>query len=193
MGYQLESRGSRYAWARTLGTFMIVFGVFLAVILTYGQIVCKYNYQKRYSSHWHLADKSSTIPAKETHINAFVKALKDGKARGEFSDNNAIFLKTPDNNFDANYAAVETLAQRLKEIQQMDPKSFEYNTAIQQITEQEQGEAHKLMAVFYGCYELSNYFYVWGWIGGVVMTLMVCCIVGGICLFGFWLDNRHRY
>jgi len=186
----MKYKNGEYDWVKTLGIFGIVIGLFLAIIITYGQVAANYNYQKRYSYHWHLADKSSTIVAKENHINAFVKALKDGKARGDFSENNAIFLKTPDNSFDANYAAVETLASRLKEIQQMDPRSFEYNTAIQQITAQEQGEADRLMSVFYGCYELSNYFYIWGWIGALAVLSALVFIGGGTCLLIYYFDHR---
>lgn len=185
-------RNNNYNWAKKLGIFGILYGIFFSVILIYGQISAKYNYQKRYSYHWHLADKSSTILAKEIHINAFVKSLKDGKDRGDFSENNAIFLKTPDNSFDANYDAVLTLASRLNEIQKMDPKSFEYNTAIQQITAQEQGEAEKLMSVFYGCYTLSNYFYIWGWIGQILVTTDLIIFVSGLGFMVFYFD-QSRY
>lgn len=186
MSYYRQDR----VWARNLALFLWFMVAVIGVTLTYGQIMAKYNYQKRYSYHWNLADKSSTIPAKEQHINAFVKALKEGKARGDFSDNNAIFLKTPDNSFDANFAAIETLAQRLGEIQQMDPKSFEYNTAIQQITEQEQGESYKMMSVFYGCYELANYFYVWGWIDTILVLTFIISAVVGAFLIGYYLDGH---
>lgn len=61
---------------------------------------------------------------------------------------------------------------------------------ILHITEQEQGEAHKLMAVFYGCYQLSNYFYIWDWIGATVLITAFVCGIGGFILLMFWLDRR---
>lgn len=147
---------------RTWGIILIVLGVLLLANQIRVSILSDYNYEKNYTQLWELADKSSTIPAKEKYIVTFVETLKHGKSEGQFADNDAIWLKTPNNNFDANLAAVETLAQRLKEIQTMDPKTFEYNTAIQQITAQEQGQASHLMSVFKGCYLLQNYPIVWG-------------------------------
>ena len=132
--------------------------------------MANYTFEKQYSQLWQLADKSSTIPAKQQYITQFVNALKGGKEKGAFSDYNAVWLQTPNNNFNANVKALESLSGRLIEIQNMDPTSFQYNTAIQQITAQEQGEAHAMMAVFQGCYEYANYFFIWGWVGALILV-----------------------
>lgn len=154
-------------------------------------ILSDYYYEKQYLNLWTLADKSSTIGEKERLINNFVAAIKNGKKKGDFTDYNALLLRTPNNNFDANLKAVQSLADRLTEIKGMDPASFQYNTAIQQITAQEQGQATNLMSVFDGCYTLANWPVVWSWIGLLFFILYaILAIVGGICLFvGFDLGR----
>lgn len=65
----------------------------------------------------------------------------------------------------------------------MKPSSFEYNTAIQQITAQEQGDSKAMMGVISGCYELAGYPAVWKWIGGIIITVELLLIfVGGFLL-----------
>lgn len=146
-------------------------------------IIGNYRFEKDYLQFWELSDKSSTIPAKQKYISEFVLTLENGYKKGDFSSFNAIFLKTPNNNFEANLNALRTLSQRLIEIQEMDPKTFEYNTAIQQITAQEQGDAHKLIGIIKGCYFLNNYFIVWDWIGGCLCFITIA----GILICGLWL------
>jgi hypothetical protein len=148
--------------------------------------MANYNYEKNYGQLWKLAEKSSTIQAKQQYITQFVNALKEGKTNGLFADYNALFLKTPNNSFDSNLKAVETLSERLIEIQNMDPKTFEYNTAIQQITAQEQGEAQDLISIFTGCYDLNNYFSVWNWIGFIVTFFSIV-----LTLIGFFSWINH--
>jgi hypothetical protein len=92
---------------------------------------------------------------------------------------NAIFLKTPDNSFDENLIAIKTLQSRLKEISLMDVKSFEYQTAIQQITAQEQGEAQPMLQTFKQTWYLVHYPYLWNWIA-VVQIIFV--VIGGLFL-----------
>ena len=154
--------------------------------------MANYTFEKQYSQLWQLADKSSTIPAKQEYITKFLNALKAGKEKGAFSDYNAVWLRTPNNNFDANVKALETLSGRLIEIQNMDPTSFQYNTAIEQITKQEQGEAHAMIAVFQGCYDYANYFSVWHWVGGLLIVFSIVALVGG-AIGWFALTETGRY
>jgi hypothetical protein len=70
---------------------------------------------------------------------------------------------------------VQTLVSRLDSISRTDATSFQYNTAIEQITKQEQGEASNMLDVFCECYTLENRPYIWGWIS-------VCIIIGEIIL-----------
>lgn len=150
-------------------------------------IVANYKFEKKYHQLWLLADKSSTLQAKQRYISEFVEALENGVKNGEFAGHNAIFLKTPNNEFQRNLEAVRTLATRLSEIQNMDSSSFQYNTAIQQITAQEQGEAGALMTVIQGCYDLENYPMVWGWI---CASMVLFEIVVALALLTGWVMNN---
>lgn len=166
---------------KTLGLIMFIVGAFLAVVQIKNVILREYNYEKKYTQAWELADKSSTIPAKQKYIQEFLTALQTGKERGDFASHDAMFLKTPNNSFDANLKALQTLAERLTQIQSMNPSSFEYNTAIQQITAQEQGLANEMLGVFKGCYTLNNYFFIWDWVGVIILLVTaVLIIVGGV-------------
>lgn len=147
-----------------------IIGLFGLITLFVSEIVTSYHYEKQYSQHWSLADKSSTIPAKQKHIADFVAALERGNANGQFAGHNVIFMQTPNNSFEANLTALKTLSQRLSEIQEMSPSSFEYNTAIQQITAQEQGEANQMLDTIESCYVLAVNPAVWKWI-----SLLIVC------------------
>ena len=173
---------------RTAGITLIIISALFIIAHALIAVRANLNYERTYSQLWSLADKSSTIPAKERYIAQFVEALKAGYVRGDFATHNAIFLQTPDNSFSSNLEAVETLTQRLKEIQEMDPKTFEYNTAIQQITAQEQGQAHSLLRVMEGCYCLKSYMLVWSWIGLIAALAEVTSIVIGIALLLDYYD-----
>jgi hypothetical protein len=148
-----------------------------------------YTYERYYSNLWELADKSSTIKAKQEYIASFVSSLETGYKEGRFAPYNAVFLETPNNSFEMNLKALKSLAGRLSEIQEMDPQSFQYNTAIQQITGQEQGEAHRMMEVFKGCYDLRNYPAVWEWKAGLLFAFnFITVIIGGLMLLPCWFD-----
>lgn len=163
---------------------MLVCAAVLTIWMIVTQVVSTYRFEKNYSQLWELADKSSTIPAKQQYISKFVSALEAGYANGEFSRHDAIWLTTPNNSFEANLTALKSLASRLEEIQGMNPSSFEYNTAIQQITAQEQGESRQLLNVINGCYELKNYPIIWKWIGGT-LCVVVAVLAVGACIWLF--------
>lgn len=166
-----------------LGYLLLVAGVIMMTLQIRSSILSGYTYEKQYSNLWELADKSSTIPAKQQYITQFLSTLKAGQTNGEFADYDATWLKTPNNSFAANVKAIQTLSDRLTQIQDMDPASFQYNTAIQQITAQEQGEARRMLAVFEGCYDRENYPLIWGWICTIVtITAVVALVVGSTFL-----------
>lgn len=159
---------------------LFIFLICLALMgIQIGQeVMGHYRWEKGYSQEWHLADKSSTLTAKQEHIQKFVDLLEQGYAQGHFASYDAIWLITPNNSFENNLSALKTLNLRLGEIQSMDPTSFQYNTAIQQITAQEQGEASAMMGVFSGCFYLANYPWAWHWIELTVMLIWI--IIGGL-------------
>ena len=143
-----------------------------------------YKYEKSYYSYWSIAEKVSSIPEKSKYIDKFVEALSNGNFEGKF---NALILQTPDNSFDYNYEALLSLQKRLNEIKTMDVTTFQYQTAIQQITAQEQGEATKELDVFSGIYWKDNALMLWGWIAYINWTLLSILI---IVLFIVWITSN---
>lgn len=163
----------------TTKTILLVLSIlFIAQIV--GCVKTNYRYNKDVQNHWVLADRSSTIPEKTRHIDDFVKALDGLGFKGRYD---ALFLQEPTVSFDHNLDALKSLQQRLREIQTLDPNSFQYNTAIQQITAQEQGEAMELLGVFEGIYFMEHFILGWSWVGlsiGIILLI-------GICVCGFKL------
>lgn len=164
------------------GTFLILVGLTLAVCMIFNYIQSEYTYEKDVLSSWNLADKSSTLEAKSIYINQFIYALE----MSNLPEYNAIFLKTPDNNIQNNLNAVKTLSLRLEEIKDLDPESFAYQTAIQQITSQEQGEAQVMLSVLKEGWKLTNgYWIVWSWVGVLFLLIsLIMILVGSILIIG---------
>jgi hypothetical protein len=142
-------------------------------------VLGNYEYSKSIESYWSLADKASTIPQKSTYIDKFVAALEASSLQGQ---HNAVVLDTPDNSFDSNLEALKTLQTRLHEIAGMDVTSFQYQTAIQQITGQEQGEAHHLLGIFEGCWWKVHHFFLWGWVGCINVLGSIILFIVGLCM-----------
>lgn len=154
------------------GITLLIIGLVIAGIDIRNYIVGEYRYEKNFECYWHLAEKASTIAKKTEGIDKFIKALESSNMRGKY---NAVFLETPDNSFEMNLDALKSLQLRLHEIEKMDVASFQYQTAIQQITAQEQGEALKMLRVFSGVWWKENYITMWQWV--LVLNILMVCIL----------------
>jgi hypothetical protein len=166
---------------KTTGIILTILGI-LFIGLTIGNgIVGHYHLEKDFLSYWSLADKSSTIIKKSEYLDKFVEALEKQNFEGKY---NALFLNTPDNNFDQNFVVLKSLQQRLHEIKGMNVSSFEYQTAMQQITGQEQGEASAMIRIFRGVWWKENHFLLWNWVCGVQVVLSCVVSIVGLCLWG---------
>lgn len=160
-------------------TFGIILGILSLLILigdiyyeTYGE----YDFDKRFGSYWNLAEKASTIEKKSEYLDKYVLAMESGGWEGKY---NAIFMETPDNSFDNNMITLKSLQNRLHQIKSMDVTSLQYQTAIQQITAQEQGEANSMLTELNGIWWKENHFFLWNWVGGVNIVLsIILCFVG---------------
>lgn len=159
---------------RTLGIILTIASIILLIADGITGVLGHYQYSKKYESYWDLAVKASSIEKKIEGIDKFVAALEQSDLNGNYD---AIFLETPNNSFDENFAALKSLQIRLHEIQSMDIKSFEYQTALQQITQQEQNESGAMLSIFSGIWWKQNHFMLWDWI----------CIVQVVVLFGLLL------
>lgn len=96
-----------------------------------------------------MADKSSTIKGKLENLEKFSDKLKSYHLEGL---NSKYIYPNLTSDFNNNLKAFSTLVSRLKDISTMDENSFAYQTAMHQITEQEQGQAGEMISVFSDCY-----------------------------------------
>lgn len=151
--------------------------VFMSVRLYYKTIVIPNEYENSVTKNWVLADRSSTIEDKSKYIDLFDQDLQKANLMGTYAN---LFANNPTTEFYPNYLALVTLKNRLKEIQQMNPNSFEYQTALHQITEQEQGQASNMLQVFYDCWMRVNHYTYWSplWVFFCVVVQVVLLAIG---------------
>lgn len=149
------------------------------VIWGASEIRASYQYENTIGSYWDLSDKASTLSQKSAYLDKYVAALENSGLAGS---NNALFLKTPNNDFDQNMIALKSLQGRMHQIQGIDEQSFAYQTAIQQITAQEQGEAHELTEAFEGCWYLEHKPFLWGWIDLIAWLVLIATTGTGVVL-----------
>lgn len=161
----------------------LVIAIFLTSLLVYRgvrEVLNKYEYSRTIKSYWELGVKASTLEKKSEYLDQFVAGLN----AAHLSGNNAIFLKTPDNSYEQNFAALTSLQKRMHEINEMDPKSFEYQLAIGQITAQEQGEAGKMLDQFEGIWYLNRHPTYWKWFDSIFWVLNLLLAFSAWLFFG---------
>jgi hypothetical protein len=173
--------------ALIIGIFITIACIIILILDIKVGIVGTYQYDKQYQSYWDLSDKSSTIAKKSEYIDKFVSAIKLGKFENQYD---AIYLTTPNNSFNSNFEALLTLQQRLHEISKMDVSSFQYQIAIQQITEQEQGEAYNMLNVFSGIWWKTNHTMLYSWIGYIQVIVVIIFLIIGIII---WSNSYDYY
>jgi hypothetical protein len=163
---------------KTIGAILVTLGVLFTRFWIYQAVVSEYNYTSKDLSYWNLADKASTIDQKSTYIDEFVTALQSSGFAGM---NSKLFFPTPDSSCDSNMTTLETLQSRLHDIKTMDENSFQYQSAIQQITAQEQGQADDMLNVLQSCYMRANYPLLWNPLLGLAafVILLVVFVLGG--------------
>ena len=153
---------------------LFMFSILVTTLNIATGITASYKYSREYGSYWNLADKSSTIKSKAKYIDIFVDKLENSNFNGQYD---ALVFKTPDNGFNENLVALKTLQKRLYEISDMDISSFEYQTAMQQITAQEQGDADVMLSVFKGVWYKNHYIWLWNWIGFIQILLFFGLVI----------------
>lgn len=170
---------------KAFGIFLTFLATLLITISISVDIIGSYQYENEIKSYWQLADKASTVENKSIYIDKFVESLENLRFEGK---HDALYLSTPNNSFDSNLEALKTLQQRLQEIKKMDVTSFEYQTAMQQITEQEQGDAKNMLNVFSGIWWKEHHILLWGWIA--LIQIILCIITGAVGL-SIWSNESN--
>ena len=143
------------------GKIFVTIGIIALILSISFGVIANYKYSRDHESYWELADKASTIQEKSIQIDKFVASYDTLQFKGKY---NAVFLTTESNSFNGNFRALKTLQSRLNQIKTMDPTTFEYQTAIQQITAQEQGGAKYMLSEISGIWWKDNYLLLWDWI-----------------------------
>ena len=157
------------------GWFSGLIGLALFTFIGIGLVSQNYEWSNNYSSYWSLSTKASTIEQKSQYMDTFVSALQ---ASGLQGSNDAFFLKTPDNSFDQNFVALQSLQSRLHDIKTMDVSSLQYQQAISQITSQEQDGGDAMISVFHECWLKVHYYWLWNQFIFIPLILFM-----GICFF----------
>jgi hypothetical protein len=166
---------------KAVGIFLVVMGITLFGFTIYEAILADYRYDKSIGSYWDLADKASTLDQKAAYIDTLVGAFQQSGLAGTYD---AWILKTPNESYDKNIQALNSLRERLGTIKTMDKKSFEYQTAVQQITQQEMGEAQAMLTVLKNCWTKVNYPILWGVYLLFWISFNLALFFGGIILVG---------
>lgn len=156
-------------------TIIAIAVVLFAIAWGAAEVRADYEYSNTIGSYWELSDKSSTLKQKSEYLDRYVAALQ---RPGEFADHDAVIYPTPNNSFQQNMVALLSLQGRMHQIEHMDESSFAYQTAIQQITAQEQGEAKALTSTFEGCWFLQNHPLLWGWHDALVWSVVAGVLIG---------------
>lgn len=156
---------------------MIIIGFAIILLLIIVSIKAHYKYVNTISNYWTLADRASTISKKSEYIDKFVDVLEKSNLSGI---NDSLLFPTAETSFDSNFEALKSLKARLDKIKTMDESSFAYQTAIQQITAQEQGEAIDMLEVFKNCWLKAHYYYLWNFIifGLLIITGLIPIFMG---------------
>lgn len=171
--------------ARVLCGVLFAFCVLWFIGCSADGVYSDYDYSKNVDSYWALSDKASTLQQKSVYLDAFCNAVE----HAGLADYNALFLTTPNNSTEQNLVALHSLQERMHEIIAMDPTSFAYQTAIQQITAQEQGEAKAMLGEFEGAWYKAHHFLLWEWVGVLHCFVILIGLVGfGILTFSEVLE-----
>lgn len=164
------------------GTALVLGSIIVAVVVSFIGINAYVSFNREIGSNWDLAVKASTIEQKKEYIDRYVAAFENKGFEGE---HDAWFFPTPSNSFDENYKALKSLQTRLNEIKDMDPNSFEYQTAIQQITGQEMDEAGSMTSVLTNVWLKENASFVYyGWVFFLLVGAIIAFFIG-IALLSF--------
>ena len=170
---------------KKLGEFLIFTGLIAFMIFIICVVNSNYQYNKYHKSYWELAERASTIQENSIQIDKFVASYDTLQFKGKY---NAVFLTTESNSFNGNFRALKTLQSRLNQIKTMNPTTFEYQTAIQQITAQEQNGAEDMLSEIYGIWYKENYPLLWDWIGFTLISMFII-----IFIFGVVIWNEYSY
>jgi hypothetical protein len=148
----------------------------LAIVLyiVFG-IISNNKYDTEFGANWQLSKKTATIEQKSVYIDKFVQDIEKGGFGGKFD---AIFNPNDNNSYEQNLIALKTLQQRLHELKSLPMTSFDYNTALQQLSEQQGDISSNMIYTFSGIWYKEHYILLWNWIcfvGVIFFIILIIC------------------
>lgn len=161
---------------KRFGQLLVLVGIIGLFAYMINGIRSDYEYEETVYSYWQLSHKSSTLEKKSENLDIFVNKLSELGLEGK---HDAIIFETKNNSFDENMITLKSLQDRLVQIKNMDVSSFAYQTAILQITEQEQGHASSMLGVLDGVWYKEYHFMLWGWVCFVGVSVCIVLVVVG--------------
>jgi hypothetical protein len=130
-------------------------------------IRAEYGYSVSVNQYLNLADDASVASVKLDHLREYKAAIQETIQR-----NDARYLfKQQQYTRDAQLRILDTLITRLDEMSQMDPKGFEYQTAMQQVAGQEFDHTlRRIDCIFWDCWRRES---AWRWFWTILNARMV--------------------
>ncbi len=168
---------------KATGIVLWIVGLVLFIVfLSWGFIYSLYLYDVEIGQNVSLADDASTAVKKLEYLEKFSVAV-----RAKITRNQARFIfKRERLTRDKQLEILETLQTRLREAVSMDPTSFEYQTAMGQITGQEFDHAlGEINGIMSSCWLRQSPFAIFClWVSWWMFGALVCvgyCIVAKDC------------
>jgi len=170
---------------KILGLVFLAVGLASLILLSVFSVRASYQYDNQIGSYWSLSQKASTLQGRAQYFNEYVSAIESANLSG----NDAIFLKTPDNSYEQNLAALKTAQQRFQDVQSIDPTSFQYSQTMQQI----EGAGAQSLDVFRDLWYLKYYPLLWSWIWTTeLITAVLLIFAGYMVLISSYLIKRTQ-
>lgn len=166
---------------RQLGIFIFLFGLILSVGRSVHYGVYINNEYEEFISEWIIADRVSTLNAKQEHVSNFIIELENSNLRNTeanwLANNNTT-------QFETNLNALKSLNKRLLEIKDMPVNSTEYQFAINQITQQEINIKNDAVNNIKQCWMRKNHYtYSNNLINGILVGIMIISLFIGLMMF----------
>lgn len=106
----------------------------VAIAIPLYAIPTNYEYDLSIGSFFELSDKASKLDVKLVYLKQYAAALENA---GLDTGQTTVFFPTRETSLEENYRVLSSLVTRMEEISGMEIDSFQYQTAMQQITENE--------------------------------------------------------
>jgi hypothetical protein len=160
--------------------------IIIGVLLSVSTYMASFPYKQNVESYLGMADDASTAALKLEHLLEYKKSvLKMVKG-----DDARFIFKTPQTKKAAQMAILDSLIDRVSTTAKMKTDSFEYQTAMNQITGQEfEGTINSTNQMFFSMYERQNGWNSYLWMDGFWLVILLAVLGAVSCILtSYFLD-----